>query len=171
MFAAVIALHHALISKYLLRPDYWFVMPLLFRKENTYTQINRIMNLCSFSAFMELIAFFNRLIFIFWLNVHAFSKDLFDFHSSVFNANWLTFWQVTSSSVRLVSSASRELRNEWKAPTGYSVNVATANASQVTFEFFHFICLMPNLLCDLGFLVCVFWIGTLNEVFSFCIWQ
>ncbi|KAL9270792.1 DNA damage-binding protein 1-like protein [Drosera capensis] len=39
--------------------------------------------------------------------------------------------QVTSSSVRLVSSVSRELRNEWKAPAGYSINVATANASQI----------------------------------------
>ncbi|KAL1805820.1 hypothetical protein ACET3Z_028888 [Daucus carota] len=39
--------------------------------------------------------------------------------------------QVTSSSVRLVSSTSRELRNEWKAPPGYSVNVATANSTQV----------------------------------------
>ncbi|KAK6917109.1 Cleavage/polyadenylation specificity factor, A subunit, C-terminal [Dillenia turbinata] len=39
--------------------------------------------------------------------------------------------QVTSSSVRLVSSTSRELRDEWHAPSGYSVNVATANASQV----------------------------------------
>ncbi|XP_077229211.1 DNA damage-binding protein 1 [Tasmannia lanceolata] len=39
--------------------------------------------------------------------------------------------QVTAGSVRLVSSTSRELLNEWKAPTGFSVNVATANASQV----------------------------------------
>ncbi|CAI9783475.1 unnamed protein product [Fraxinus pennsylvanica] len=39
--------------------------------------------------------------------------------------------QVTSNSVRLVSSTSRELRNEWLAPAGYSVNVATANATQV----------------------------------------
>ncbi|KAJ8762650.1 hypothetical protein K2173_010671 [Erythroxylum novogranatense] len=39
--------------------------------------------------------------------------------------------QVTSSSVRLVSSTTRELRNEWNAPSGYSINVATANASQV----------------------------------------
>ncbi|PIA41691.1 hypothetical protein AQUCO_02200250v1 [Aquilegia coerulea] len=39
--------------------------------------------------------------------------------------------QVTASSVRLVSSTSRELRNEWKAPSGFSVNVATANATQV----------------------------------------
>ncbi|CAI0545440.1 unnamed protein product [Linum tenue] len=38
--------------------------------------------------------------------------------------------QVTSSSVRLVSSTTRELRNEWNAPSGYSINVATANASQ-----------------------------------------
>ncbi|KAJ0018327.1 hypothetical protein Pint_11045 [Pistacia integerrima] len=39
--------------------------------------------------------------------------------------------EVTSCSVRLVSSTSRELRTEWKAPAGYSVNVATANATQV----------------------------------------
>ncbi|KAL2494428.1 DNA damage-binding protein 1a [Forsythia ovata] len=39
--------------------------------------------------------------------------------------------QVTSNSVRLVSSTSRELRHEWFAPAGYSVNVATANATQV----------------------------------------
>lgn len=39
--------------------------------------------------------------------------------------------QVTSNSVRLVSSTSRELLNQWTAPSGFSVNVATANASQV----------------------------------------
>nr|XP_027191973.1 DNA damage-binding protein 1 isoform X1 [Cicer arietinum] len=39
--------------------------------------------------------------------------------------------QVTSSSVRLVSSTTRELLNEWHAPSGFSVNVATANATQV----------------------------------------
>ncbi|XP_050221597.1 DNA damage-binding protein 1 [Mercurialis annua] len=39
--------------------------------------------------------------------------------------------QVTSSSVRLVSSTTRELLNEWKAPQDYSINVATANATQV----------------------------------------
>ncbi|KAK6154837.1 hypothetical protein DH2020_009085 [Rehmannia glutinosa] len=39
--------------------------------------------------------------------------------------------QVTSNSVRLVSSTSRELRDEWFAPSGYSINVATANATQV----------------------------------------
>lgn len=43
--------------------------------------------------------------------------------------------QVTSSSVRLVSSTTRELRYEWNAPSGYSINVATANASQVCFIF------------------------------------
>ncbi|KAH9606926.1 hypothetical protein KSS87_009321 [Heliosperma pusillum] len=48
-------------------------------------------------------------------------------HDALFNQ----LVQVTSSSVRLVSSISRELRNEWKAPEGFSVNVATANASQV----------------------------------------
>ncbi|KAJ6840719.1 DNA damage-binding protein 1a [Iris pallida] len=39
--------------------------------------------------------------------------------------------QVTANSVRLVSSTSRELLNQWTAPSGFSVNVATANASQV----------------------------------------
>ncbi|KAK4399406.1 DNA damage-binding protein 1 [Sesamum angolense] len=39
--------------------------------------------------------------------------------------------QVTSNGVRLVSSTTRELRNEWFAPAGYSINVATANATQV----------------------------------------
>ncbi|KAI3495498.1 hypothetical protein L1887_37839 [Cichorium endivia] len=39
--------------------------------------------------------------------------------------------QVTSSSVRLVSSSSGELRNEWHAPSDCSINVATANATQV----------------------------------------
>ncbi|XP_048331269.1 DNA damage-binding protein 1a [Ziziphus jujuba] len=39
--------------------------------------------------------------------------------------------QVTSSSVRLVSSTSRELKHEWTAPSGYSINVATANSMQV----------------------------------------
>lgn len=52
-------------------------------------------------------------------------------------ALWLpmTVCQVTSSSVRLVSSTSRELRNEWKAPAGYSVNVATANSTQVYLQY------------------------------------
>uniref|UniRef100_A0A2N9H817 Cleavage/polyadenylation specificity factor A subunit N-terminal domain-containing protein n=1 Tax=Fagus sylvatica TaxID=28930 RepID=A0A2N9H817_FAGSY len=48
-------------------------------------------------------------------------------HDAVYNQ----LVQVTSSSVRLVSSTSRELRNEWNAPSGYSINVATANATQV----------------------------------------
>ncbi|XVF45973.1 hypothetical protein PTKIN_Ptkin02bG0250700 [Pterospermum kingtungense] len=48
-------------------------------------------------------------------------------HDAVYNQ----LVQVTSSSVRLVSSISRELRDEWSAPSGYSVNVATANATQV----------------------------------------
>ncbi|CAK8578715.1 unnamed protein product [Lathyrus sativus] len=39
--------------------------------------------------------------------------------------------QVTSNSARLVSSTTRELLNEWNAPSGFSVNVATANATQV----------------------------------------
>ncbi|CAN8246204.1 unnamed protein product [Cochlearia groenlandica] len=39
--------------------------------------------------------------------------------------------QVTSNSVRLVSSTTRELREEWHAPDKFTVNVATANASQV----------------------------------------
>ncbi|KAL0352802.1 UNVERIFIED_CONTAM: DNA damage-binding protein 1 [Sesamum angustifolium] len=38
---------------------------------------------------------------------------------------------VTSNGVRLVSSTTRELLNEWFAPAGYSINVATANATQV----------------------------------------
>ncbi|KAM7524858.1 hypothetical protein LguiA_014760 [Lonicera macranthoides] len=48
-------------------------------------------------------------------------------HDAVYNQ----LVQVTSASVRLVSSTSRELRNEWFAPSGYSINVATANATQV----------------------------------------
>ncbi|KAG5515910.1 hypothetical protein RHGRI_036826 [Rhododendron griersonianum] len=51
--------------------------------------------------------------------------------------------QVTSSSVRLVSSISRELRHEWLAPSGFSINVATANASQVS-------SLFPPLFCPPG---------------------
>lgn len=47
-------------------------------------------------------------------------------------ANELTS-QVTSSSVRLVSSTTRELKAEWNAPDNYSINVATANATQVLF--------------------------------------
>ncbi|XP_074558641.1 DNA damage-binding protein 1a [Curcuma longa] len=39
--------------------------------------------------------------------------------------------QVTANVVRLVSSITRQLLHEWNAPSGYSVNVATANASQV----------------------------------------
>ncbi|GKE24646.1 DNA damage-binding protein 1 isoform X2, partial [Tanacetum coccineum] len=39
--------------------------------------------------------------------------------------------QVTSSSVRLVSSITRELKHEWHAPADYSINVATANTTQV----------------------------------------
>lgn len=42
--------------------------------------------------------------------------------------------QVTANSVRLVSSTTRELLHEWNAPLGYSVNVATASASQVVFQ-------------------------------------
>ncbi|XP_052192414.1 DNA damage-binding protein 1-like isoform X2 [Diospyros lotus] len=48
-------------------------------------------------------------------------------HDAVYNQ----LVQVTSSSVRLVSSTSKMLRDEWTAPSGYSVNVATANATQV----------------------------------------
>ncbi|GMN54597.1 hypothetical protein TIFTF001_023722 [Ficus carica] len=48
-------------------------------------------------------------------------------HDAVYNQ----LVQVTSSSVRLVSSITRELKNEWAAPSGYSINVATANATQV----------------------------------------
>ncbi|MCL7034899.1 hypothetical protein MKW94_022080 [Papaver nudicaule] len=39
--------------------------------------------------------------------------------------------QVTASSVRLVGSTSHALLAEWKAPVGLSINVATANSSQV----------------------------------------
>ncbi|CAN6454562.1 unnamed protein product [Victoria cruziana] len=39
--------------------------------------------------------------------------------------------QVTSGCVRLVNSLTRELVNEWKSPSGFSINVATANATQV----------------------------------------
>uniref|UniRef100_A0A0D9V2C3 DNA damage-binding protein 1 n=1 Tax=Leersia perrieri TaxID=77586 RepID=A0A0D9V2C3_9ORYZ len=39
--------------------------------------------------------------------------------------------QVTAKSVRLVSSTSKELVAQWLAPEGFSVNVASANASQV----------------------------------------
>ncbi|XP_047333166.1 DNA damage-binding protein 1-like [Impatiens glandulifera] len=48
-------------------------------------------------------------------------------HDAVYNQ----LVQVTSSSVRLVSSINRELRHEWHARSGYSINVATANATQV----------------------------------------
>ena len=44
-------------------------------------------------------------------------------------------WQVTANSVRLVSCTSRELVDQWTAPAGFSVNVASANASQVLFLF------------------------------------
>ncbi|MED6157211.1 DNA damage-binding protein 1a [Stylosanthes scabra] len=43
---------------------------------------------------------------------------------------FVTILKGTSSSVRLVSSTTTELRNEWHAPSGYSINVATANATQ-----------------------------------------
>ncbi|CAM6089835.1 unnamed protein product [Calypogeia fissa] len=39
--------------------------------------------------------------------------------------------QVTAGSLRLVDAASRRQLTEWKAPPGISINVATANASQV----------------------------------------
>ncbi|XP_072969615.1 DNA damage-binding protein 1 [Typha angustifolia] len=39
--------------------------------------------------------------------------------------------QVTANSVRLVSSTSRELLDQWNAPSGFSINVASANATQV----------------------------------------
>ncbi|KAL6500624.1 DNA damage-binding protein 1a [Orobanche hederae] len=39
--------------------------------------------------------------------------------------------QVTSNTVRLVSSTTRVFRTDWHAPAGYSINVATANATQV----------------------------------------
>ncbi|VVB12240.1 unnamed protein product [Arabis nemorensis] len=48
-------------------------------------------------------------------------------HDAVYNQ----LVQVTSNSVRLVSSTTRELRNKWDAPAGFTVNVATSNASQI----------------------------------------
>lgn len=39
--------------------------------------------------------------------------------------------QVTAISVRLVSASSRKLLTEWRVPSGYSIIVATANATQV----------------------------------------
>ncbi|KAL3687828.1 hypothetical protein R1sor_014137 [Riccia sorocarpa] len=39
--------------------------------------------------------------------------------------------QVTAGSLKLVDAASRRQLTEWKAPPGISINVATANASQV----------------------------------------
>eukprot|EP01018_Ginkgo_biloba_P003844 Gb_36569 [translate_table: standard] len=39
--------------------------------------------------------------------------------------------QATSSSLRLVKASSRKLLSEWKVPSGFSVNVAMANATQV----------------------------------------
>ncbi|XP_076896669.1 DNA damage-binding protein 1-like [Bidens hawaiensis] len=48
-------------------------------------------------------------------------------HDAVYNQ----LVQITSSSVRLVRSESRELKNEWFPRPGFSINVATANASQV----------------------------------------
>ncbi|KFK28706.1 hypothetical protein AALP_AA7G036100 [Arabis alpina] len=48
-------------------------------------------------------------------------------HDAVYNQ----LVQVTSDSVRLVSSTTRELRNKWDSPAGFTVNVATATASQV----------------------------------------
>ncbi|KAK1309389.1 DNA damage-binding protein 1 [Acorus calamus] len=39
--------------------------------------------------------------------------------------------QVTASAVRLVSSSSRQLLQQWVAPPGYSINVATANETQI----------------------------------------
>ncbi|CAH1420564.1 unnamed protein product [Lactuca virosa] len=41
------------------------------------------------------------------------------------------FVQVTSESVRLVSLTSRKLVHEWRPPSNYYINVATANATQV----------------------------------------
>ncbi|KAJ7544909.1 hypothetical protein O6H91_09G098400 [Diphasiastrum complanatum] len=39
--------------------------------------------------------------------------------------------QITASALKLVDASSRRLLNEWRAPQGVSINVATANASQV----------------------------------------
>ncbi|CAH9076420.1 unnamed protein product [Cuscuta epithymum] len=48
-------------------------------------------------------------------------------HDAIYNQ----LVQVTSSSVRLVCSTSRELKDEWHAPSNLSINVATANDTQV----------------------------------------
>ncbi|KAK1296803.1 DNA damage-binding protein 1 [Acorus calamus] len=42
--------------------------------------------------------------------------------------------QVTANAVRLVSSSSRQLLHKWVASLGFSINVATANATQVLFS-------------------------------------
>ncbi|KAL3643734.1 DNA damage-binding protein 1a [Castilleja foliolosa] len=47
--------------------------------------------------------------------------------------------QVTSNVVRLVSSTTRVLRTEWHAPEGYSINVATANVTQLRASVRHFL--------------------------------
>ncbi|KAK1282340.1 DNA damage-binding protein 1 [Acorus calamus] len=39
--------------------------------------------------------------------------------------------EVTASAVRLVSSSSRQLLQQWVAPPGYSINVATSNETQI----------------------------------------
>ncbi|AQK88922.1 DNA damage-binding protein 1a [Zea mays] len=57
-------------------------------------------------------------------------KGLWSLKSSI-NDPFDMYLVVTANSVRLVSCTSRELVNQWNAPAGFSVNVASANASQV----------------------------------------
>lgn len=63
--------------------------------------------------------------------------------------------QVTSNSVRLVSSTSRELLHEWFAPAGFSVNVATANATQVEHDNIPLLCFLSLLQRLLSLLSCL----------------
>ncbi|XP_021600932.1 DNA damage-binding protein 1a-like isoform X2 [Manihot esculenta] len=42
-------------------------------------------------------------------------------------------FKVTSSYVRLVSSTTRQFSTEWNAASSYSINVATANTTQIYF--------------------------------------
>lgn len=60
---------------------------------------------------------------------------LIDDNKYLIQMHWLIKlrWQVTSSSIRFVSSTSWKLQNDWKAPFQYSINVASRNASQVYF--------------------------------------
>lgn len=58
---------------------------------------------------------------------------------------WLTLGkQVTASSLRLVDAKTRRQLTEWKAPAPISINVATANVSQVCPLLILFICIEPR---------------------------